>query len=57
MGGLLEGRLLSRKNKAARFNFAREHFWKSILWTDESKIEFLVTIKTALFGEKTTIFV
>ena len=37
--------LLSRKNKAARFNFAREHldkpeaFWKSILWTDESKIE------------------
>uniref|UniRef100_A0A3Q2CFB6 Tc1-like transposase DDE domain-containing protein n=1 Tax=Cyprinodon variegatus TaxID=28743 RepID=A0A3Q2CFB6_CYPVA len=37
--------LLSRKNKAARLKFAREHldkpeaFWKSILWTDESKIE------------------
>ncbi|XP_062849643.1 zinc finger protein 638 [Trichomycterus rosablanca] len=37
--------LLSRKNKVARLNFAREHldkpeaFWKSILWTDESKIE------------------
>uniref|UniRef100_A0A3B4TRY4 Transposase Tc1-like domain-containing protein n=1 Tax=Seriola dumerili TaxID=41447 RepID=A0A3B4TRY4_SERDU len=37
--------LLSKKNKAARFNFAKEHldkpeaFWESILWTDESKVE------------------
>lgn len=37
--------LLTKKNKTARLNFAREHlekpeaFWKSILWTDESKIE------------------
>ena len=47
--------LLSRKNKAARLNFAREHldkpeaFWKSILWTDESTRQ-MVTIKTAMFG-------
>ena len=46
MGGLQEGSLHSqKKNKAACFNFAREHldkpkpFWKSILWTDEFKIE------------------
>lgn len=37
--------LLTKKNKAAHLNFAREHlekseaFWKSILWTDESKME------------------
>ena len=59
MGDLQEGSLCSQK-RTKLLNFAWEHldkpgaFWKSIRWTDESKIKLFVTIKTTMFGEKPT---